>query len=211
MLGESLMEHREISKASLGRIPLYLKYLKKLPPETLTVSATTVAKDLGLGDVQVRKDLAAMCGNGKPKIGYIKNNLICSLEKFSGCENGKTIIIGAGKLGMALLEYSGFEEYGCTVSAAFDKKVTEPIKLDSGKVIYPMEDLSRFCRDNDIKIGIIAVPADAAQTVLNILCENGIKNIWTFAPVKLYKPADVLIRYENLALSLAHLKSQIIE
>ena len=203
------MEHKEISKASLGRVPLYLKYLKSLPSEIQTVSATAVAKELGFGEVQVRKDLAALCSTGKPKIGYIREELIKSIEEFLSCKNGNSIVIGAGKLGSALLEYSGFEEYGCTITAAFDNKVNSPVQLPSGKKILPMDSLSEFCRENNVKIGIIAVPAEAAQEVLNRMCEVGIKYVWCFAHCRLYKPADVTVQYENLALSLAHLKSQI--
>ena len=203
------MEHKEISKASLGRVPLYLKYLKSLPSEVQTVSATAVAKELGFGEVQVRKDLAALCSTGKPKIGYIREELIKSIEDFLSCKNGNSIVIGAGKLGSALLEYSGFEEYGCTITAAFDNKVNSPVQLPSGKKILPMDSLSEFCRENNVKIGIIAVPAEAAQEVLNRMCEVGIKYVWCFAQCRLYKPADVTVQYENLALSLAHLKSQI--
>lgn len=196
-----------ISKATLGRVPIYIKYLKGLSSET--VSATAVAKDLGFGEVQVRKDLSSLCHSGKPKIGYIRAELLKCLEDFLGCRNGGTIIVGAGKLGMALLDYSGFEEYGLEMLAAFDIRVTEPLPLASGKTVYPMEGLASFCKEHDVSIGIIAVPSSSAQSVLNELYENGIHNICCFAPCRLYKKADVNIQYENMALSLAHLKSQI--
>ena len=73
-----------------------------------------------------------------------------------------------------------------------------------------MADLADICRKSGVKIGIIAVPAASAQEVCNELCDCGIKAIWCFAPCQLYKPADVVIRYENMALSLAHLKMQIV-
>ena len=199
----------EVSKATLGRIPLYLRYLKSLPPEIRTVSATASAKELGFGEVQVRKDLAVFCRTGKPKIGYIREELTACLETFLGCQNGGAIVVGAGKLGTALLSYTGFEEYGCSVLAAFDRSVTTPVTLPNGKPVLPMSELDRFCRENAVQIGIIAVPREAAQEVLNRLCAAGIKSIWCFAPCRLYRPADVTIEYENLALSLAHLKTQI--
>ncbi|MDD6094317.1 MAG: redox-sensing transcriptional repressor Rex [Clostridia bacterium] len=203
------MTRRDVSKATLGRLPLYIKYLKGLPEDIKTVSATTVAKDLGFGEVGVRKDLASLCSSGRPKIGYIKDELTRCLEEYVAAETGSAVVVGAGKLGTALLEYTGFEEYGCSVLAAFDIKVTEPKKTSGGKEILPMEALPDFCRENKVNIGVIAVPADAAQSVLNTFCENGIKSIWSFAPVTLYKPEGVTVQYENLALSLAHLKSQI--
>lgn len=203
------MERKDISKATLGRIPIYLKYVKNLPSEIQTISSTVIAKDLGFGEVQVRKDLSLLDSVGKPKIGYIRSELTESLERFLGSQNGNAVVVGAGKLGTALLSYEGFSEYGCNVLAAFDNITKEPQSLQNGKKIFPIAELREFCKTNNVQIGIIAVPSEAAQTVLNQLCHAGIKYIWCFAPCRLYKPADVTVQYENLALSLAHLKSQI--
>lgn len=202
------MERRDVSKATLGRLPLYIKYLKELPDDVKTVSATTVAKGLGLGEVGVRKDIASLCSGGRPKIGYVKQELVRCLEKFLEPEEGCAVVVGAGKLGTALLEYTGFEEYGCKVLAAFDIKISEPQTLPDGKMLYPMTAIPDFCKANNVSIGIITVPSDAAQEVLDTLYENGIRKIWSFAPRSLKAPADVTVQYENLALSLAHLKSQ---
>ena len=98
------MKENDISRATLGRIPMYLKFLNSLPEDTGTVSATTVARELGLGEVQVRKDLGALCGSGKPKIGYTTESLKASLESFLDKKNGGAVIIGAGKLGRALID-----------------------------------------------------------------------------------------------------------
>ena len=203
------LKDAEISKATLGRIPTYLRYLKRLPPQVRNISATTIAKELGLGEVQVRKDLGALCGSGKPKIGYITEDLCQSLESFLENKNGGTIIVGAGRLGRALLDYDGFDKFGLSLLAAFDKKADGETLSDSGKPILPMDALPKFCKKHDIKIGIIAVPADSAQEICNTLYDNGIKSMWCFAQCKLYKPADATVQYENLALSLAHLKMQI--
>lgn len=202
-------ERKDISKATLGRIPIYLKYVKNLPPEIQTVSSTVIAKDLGFGEVQVRKDLSLLDSIGKPKIGYLREELIESLERFLGTQNGNAVVVGAGKLGTALLSYDGFSEYGCNVLAAFDRDINSPHGTNNGKTVYPISELAAFCKEKNVQIGIIAVPSESAQTVLNQLCSAGIKYIWCFAPCRLYKPADVTIQYENLALSLAHLKSQI--
>lgn len=203
------MKDTEISKATLGRIPTYLKYLKSLSDDIRNISATTVAKDLGLGDVQVRKDLALLCGTGKPKVGYLKEELITSIEERINLKNGETVIIGAGKLGRALLDYGGFSDYGISVKAAFDINIEKEEISASGKPILPIERLKGFCDENNVKIGIIAVPAQAAQEACNLFYENGVKAMWCFAPCHLYKPVDAVIQYENMALSLAHLKMQI--
>ncbi len=93
--------------------------------------------------------------------------------------------------------------------AAFDVKVKAEEISPSGKKILPVSELPHFCLTHDIKIGIIAVPPESAQEVCNLLYENGVKAMWCFAPCQLYKPADAIIQYENMALSLAHLKMQI--
>ena len=103
-----------IPKATLGRLPQYLEFLRNLPSDAPeTISATTIARNLSLGEVQVRKDLAIVSGAGKPKIGYITRDLIRDLEHWLGSDEfTSAVIVGAGKLGSALYDYSGFEEYG---------------------------------------------------------------------------------------------------
>ena len=203
------MEQNEISKATLGRIPTYLKYLNELPKDVLNISATTIARELGLGEVQVRKDLGSISSTGKPRVGYLTSELTACLENILKARDGRTVIVGAGKLGKALLDYGGFEEYGISMLAAFDIRFSQPIRNREGKLLLPMEALPAFCRENDVKIGVIAVPPEAAQDVFNQLYENGIKAVWCFAPCRLYKPEDAVIQYENMALSLAHLKMQL--
>lgn len=201
------MKTTDVSRAALGRIPVYLKFIESLPQDVETVSATTIAKALGFGEVQVRKDLGAICGSGKPRIGYTVSDLKASLESLIDSRNGKTVIVGAGKLGRALLDYGGFSDYGLDILAAFDTDVSQ--NNASGKPILPIDGLHDFCKENNVSIGVIAVPAKAAQEVCDKLCQSGIKAIMSFAPCKLTAPEGVAIQYENMALSLAHLKTQI--
>ena len=201
------MKTTDVSRAALGRIPVYLKFIESLPQDVETVSATTIAKALGFGEVQVRKDLGAICGSGKPRIGYTVSALKASLECLIDSRNGKTVIVGAGKLGRALLDYGGFSDYGLDILAAFDTDVSQ--NNASGKPILPIDGLHDFCKENNVSIGVIAVPAKAAQEVCDKLCQSGIKAIMSFAPCKLTAPEGVAIQYENMALSLAHLKTQI--
>lgn len=201
------MKTTDVSRAALGRIPVYLKFIESLPQDVETVSATTIAKALGFGEVQVRKDLGAICGSGKPRIGYTVSDLKESLESLIDSRNGKTVIVGAGKLGRALLDYGGFSDYGLDILAAFDTDVSQ--NNASGKPILPIDGLHDFCKENDVSIGVITVPAKAAQEVCDKFCQSGIKAIMSFAPCKLTAPEGVAIQYENMALSLAHLKTQI--
>ena len=201
------MKTTDVSRAALGRIPVYLKFIESLPQDVETVSATTIAKALGFGEVQVRKDLGAICGSGKPRIGYTVSDLKKCLGGLIDSRNGKTVIVGAGKLGRALLDYGGFSDYGLDILAAFDTDVSQ--NNASGKPILPIDRLHDFCKENDVSIGVITVPAKAAQEVCDKLCQSGIKAIMSFAPCKLTAPEGVAIQYENMALSLAHLKTQI--
>ena len=204
------MKQIEVSRATMGRLPVYLKYLKNTDPSTENISATALAKELGLGEVQVRKDLGAVSGAGRPKTGYRISELIEVLENFLGHnENGNVVIVGAGKLGRALLDYGGFRDYGLDIMAAFDKAVNAPETSNLGKPVYSMDMLDGFCRENNIRIGVIAVPAHSAQEVCDRFIKNGIRAIWCFAPCTLTVPDDIPVQYENMALSLAYLNKKI--
>lgn len=208
------MERKEISKSVLKRLPGYLSYLKSLPDGTAThISATTLANALNMGEVQVRKDLAMVSDGGRPKVGYLRESLIEDISQFLGYDNTTdAILIGAGKLGQALLGYNGFEAYGLNILAAFD---TAPAaaQTDDGKPIYHINQLESFCRGNNVLMGIITVPGEHAQEVCDKLIACGIKAIWNFAPTHLDVPQNILVQNENMATSLAvlsmHLQAQI--
>ena len=163
------MERKEISKLVLKRLPVYLAYLKNIPEGgSEYISATALANALGLGDVQVRKDLALVSNGGRPKVGYLREQLIEDISQFLGYDNTTdAILIGAGKLGQALLGYSGFEAYGLNILAAFDEKPVQD-QTDDGKPIYSIDKLESFCRSNKILMGIITVPAPYAA-VANLI------------------------------------------
>lgn len=205
------MKQIPVSRATLGRLPVYLQYLQNIQKTTEYISATTLARALGLGEVQVRKDLNAVSGAGRPKVGYKTAELISAIESFlsHGNSNGSVVLIGAGKLGRALLDYSGFLEYGLEIDAAFDNAITEPLQSYSGKMIYPIDFLQSYCRKSPPVIGIIAVPAHAAQDVCDQLIHNGVRAIWCFAPCTLSVPDGFPVQYENMALSLAYLRKMI--
>ena len=202
------MNGYSIPKATLGRLPQYLEYLKSLPEIRRTISATAIAKALSLGDVQVRKDLASVCGAGKPKIGYETDKLITDIESHLGYERlTNAVLVGAGKLGRALLDYDGFEDFGVKIVAGFD--CNETVLTKGTKEILPIRDIEVYCREHDVKLGIITVGQGSAQEVCDKLVQSGIKAIWNFAPVTLKVPNGVLLKQENLALSLAYLNNQI--
>ena len=210
------MEQKKISKSVLKRLPGYLAYLKNLPDTApLHISATALANALGMGEVQVRKDLAMVSDGGRPKIGYLRENLIEDIEQFLGYDNTTdAVLIGPGKLGQALMAYKGFDEYGLNILAAFDARPKKD-QTDEGKPIYHISELSKFCRTHKVLMGIITVPAQHAQKVCDQLIECGIKAVWSFATSHLEVPEGILVQYENMATSLAvlsmHLQAQMKE
>ena len=210
------MEAKKISKSVLKRLPGYLAYLKNMPENApVHISATALANALGMGEVQVRKDLAMVSDGGRPKIGYLREALIEDIEQFLGYDNvTDAVLIGAGKLGQALMGYRGFDEYGLNIMAAFDRH-PKMDKTDEGKPVYNITELEQFCRSHKVLMGIITVPDSHAQEVCDKLIECGIKAIWNFAPVHLEVPSNILVQSENMATSLAvlsmHLQAHIKE
>lgn len=205
------MKSKMVSKALLSRLPVYLNYLRSLPDDTADISATKIAAALGLGDVMVRKDLAKVSSGGRKRIGHDKEDLIEHIEEFLDLNSiTKTILVGTGKLGQALLNYGGFEASGMCVLAGFDWH-HERKQANSKKDIFPMSDLEDYCREHHVKIGIITVPASEAQQICDRLVACGIQGIWNFAPVHLNVPDHVTVQNENLAVSLASLRMRMKE
>lgn len=211
------MEERSmtpIPRQTLKRMPQYLQTLKKLRDAGAEiVSAPTVAAQLGLNDVQVRKDFAAVSSRaGRPKTGFDIHALIADIESCLGYNNTHdAVLVGAGSLGRALLSYRGFEAYALRIVAAFD---TDPAVIGTeiaGKRVLPLEKLPSLCRRMGIHIGIITVPADNAQAVCDLLVGGGVRAVWNFAPTRLEAPDGILIQSENMAASLAVLSNHLSE
>lgn len=201
------MEPVVISKKLLKRLPLYLAHLKALP-ENSNVSATSMAKVLGLGEVMVRKDLAKISETGRRRTGRSRERLIRDIEEYLYLAvDTPTVVVGAGMLGMALLDYDGFETSGFQIQAAFS---LEPCAASSknGKPIYPISRLARYCSHHHVRVGIITVPTEQAQEVCDVLISCGVSAIWNFAPVHLRVPEHVIVQSENLADSLTALGLQ---
>ena len=204
------MDKSGITKATLGRLPHYLQFLRELSVDDVPyISATVIAKKLSLGEVQVRKDLSAVSGAGKPKVGYKTVDLINSIEAHLGLgDMTNAVLVGAGKLGKALLEFDDFEDYGVKIIAAFDCNETA-IRYNRSIEILPMNDFDEYCKQNNVRIGIITVGAGSAQNVCDKMIESGITAIWNFAPCNLEVPDGILLKQERLALSLAYLNNKL--
>ncbi len=203
-----------ISQNTLKRIPFYLDYLKKMKAQgEVYLSSTAIAKGLELNDVQVRKDLALISRTGgKPKVGYEIDELLTDISLFLGMKNNnKSVLIGVGSLGTALLNYQGFAEYGLEIVAAFDKNPDKVNQKVGRYVIKPLSELSSFCKKHEIHVGIITVPAVHAQEACDNLVNSGVKAIWNFAPTKLNVSKNIIVQNENMASSLVILSRHLNE
>ncbi len=201
-----------LSPQATRRLPGYYNYLRDhLASEEEYVSAAAMAREFGLNEVQVRKDLAAVSTTpGVPRKGFLINQLLIDIGEHLGYHNNaEAILVGVGRLGQALLGYHGFGEHGVHISAAFD---TDPAIIGAqvaNKTVRDLSELPALGRRMDIRIGIIAVPAAGAQDVCDLMLASGIEAIWNFAPVHLRTPPEVLVRNENLPAQLARLSQQL--
>ena len=203
---------QSVSKQTLQRLPTYLNYLKGLQGDSKHISATAIAEALNINHVVVRKDLASISSSGRPKVGYVREDLIRELEAFLGYDNAQdAVLVGAGRLGKALLAYEGFVEYGLNIVAGFD---TDPLAVNTevgGKKILPMDRLEDLCRRMKVRIGIITVPGEHAQAVCSLLIKSGILAVWNFSNVHLDVPEGILVQNENMAVPLAILSNHLKE
>ena len=191
---------KSVSEPTLKRLPLYHRFLKELPATGReTVSCTDIGLDLDLDPTQVRKDLEAVGIVGRPRIGYVRANVIEGLEQFLGWKNvNDAFLVGAGSMGSALMGYRKFEECGLKIVTAFD---LDPSKIGTrihGKHILPLGKLADLAQRMHVLIGIITVPAAEAQAVADLMISGGIRAIWNFAPITLDLPKGIIV--ENLEL-----------
>ncbi len=197
--------HEAIPVQTLRRIPHYHQILTELEQKgEQYVSSRYLAHFFQVDDTQVRKDVSVIGYKGKPKSGYSVSGLKAAIAEFLGINTENTaILIGAGKLGSALVEYPGLAEYGLKLVAVFDNDPQKIGRIIGSFAILPLESLVEVVQSFELGIAILTVPRQAAQEVCNRLVALGIKAIWNFAPTQLNAPDDVIIRNENMAVGLA--------
>lgn len=198
-------KQRIVSLPTIRRLPAYLHLLRHLGEDGRDlVSSTHIAELLKLEPIQVRKDLAITGIVGKPKIGYYIPTLIKAIEEFLGWNNNTdAFLVGAGSMGTALLGFEGFNKHGLTILAAFDVDETKIGTIIHDKQVLPLEKLPNLATRMAIHMGIITVPAQAAQSVADLMVSSGITAIWNFAPISLNVPDSVVVQNEDLASGLA--------
>jgi redox-sensing transcriptional repressor len=201
------MQYREskIPEATVQRLSIYLRYVTQLHRDSVkVVSSYALSEGCGFKAAQVRKDFAYFGELGVRGVGYYVKDLYVDLKKILGLVDvWEVALIGSGHLGSALLAYRGFQEYGFVISAVFDKNPDSlPEKLHSQYKVFPMDELEETIREKGIKIAIVAVPAPAAEEVVESLVKAGVQAILNFAPVKLQGRPGVKIRNVDLAVDL---------
>ena len=199
-----------VPKAVVTRLSLYLRELEHLVRDGHdTTSSNRLGGTLGFTDAQVRKDLAYFGHFGYPGIGYRCDELIAAIKRILGTDQQwPAALVGAGNLGRALLGYRGFQQRGFRIVAAFD---TDPAKIGGrieGLTVEHLDRLPELAKKLRIRLGMIAVPAAAAQVVADRLAAVGVEGILNFAPVTINLPdrvsqigVDLAIELEQLAFS----------
>ena len=202
---DSSKRMQPIPLPTLKRLPIYYQYLTKQAREGVSdISCATIARDIGLVAVQVRKDLQLTGAVGRPKTGYQVEQLLKALSRTLGYDNKtEMFLIGAGSLGKALMGYQRFQDYNIGIAAAFDASDAVVGTEIAGKLVFPLSKFPSLCRRLHVKFGVVCVPADAAQSAADLMVSSGIEAIWNFAPVTLEVPDTVIVHNENLTASLS--------
>jgi len=202
-----------VPKAVVSRLSLYLRELQHLVRDGReTTSSSHLGRLLGFSDAQVRKDLAYFGHFGHPGIGYRCDELVAAIKKILGTDRDWPVaLVGTGNLGRALLGYKGFGQQGFRIVAAFDVDSEKIGTIIEGVRIYHLDSLPEVTQQHQIKLGMIAVPAAAAQAVADRLVGVGVEGVVNFAPVTINLPdtvshvgVDLAIELEQLSFSVAN-------
>ncbi|MFW5868442.1 MAG: redox-sensing transcriptional repressor Rex [Armatimonadota bacterium] len=196
-----MAENKQIPDPTLLRMCRYLRILER--HDAPTISSAAIAEAAGVNAAQVRKDLSFFGEFGQPGVGYHTEELLASLKRMMGLDEAiEVVVVGAGALGSALINYPGFENRGFRIVAVFDNNPAKVGHRLRGYEIMPFDRLKETIEDFHVSLAIIAVPRMAAQDVADALIDAGVKGIVNFAPVTLKVPEDVVVRSVDLTLQL---------
>ena len=194
----------EVPEVVVLRLPLYIRALLQLQREGVeVVSSQQIGERLHMTPAQIRKDLSYFGKFGKQGRGYCLMALLDELREILGLtEDWRACLVGVGRLGRAIINYTGFAPEGFTIVAAFDSSEDQVGTSVGQFTVRPMAELSDVVNNMGVSIGIVAVPSEQAQTVINQLVESGIKGILNYAPVAPYVPEEIVVRNIDPVLSL---------
>ena len=198
------MELFEVPEVVILRLPMYVRALTQLSEEgSDVVSSQQLGGRLQMTPAQIRKDLSYFGRFGKQGRGYSIGFLLKELRQILGLDREwSACLVGVGRLGRAIINYPGFAPEGFEVVAVFDSDA-EQIGTDvGGLTVQPMSELGQAVEAKDIDIGIVAVPAGQAQSVIDQLVENNVGGILNYAPVAPKVPMEIVLRNIDPVLSL---------
>lgn len=199
---------------AVRRLSLYLRQLEAFDAlDRRTVSSRELGQALNLSDAQVRKDLAYFGQFGHPGVGYRVGELIQRVRRILGTDKqASVLLVGVGNLGRALASFRGFTKRGFEVVAVFDKdpqKIGQQVVGTRTLKIQPLSDMSTVVKKLGVRLGVLAVPAPAAQAVAEEMVAAGIRGILNFAPVNLQVSPDVSVASVDLGVHLEQLSFQL--
>ena len=195
---------RPIPEATVARLPVYLRVLGELAAQQIqTVSSERLAEAAGVNPPKVRKDLSYLGSYGTRGVGYDVEYLVYQISRELGLtQDWPVAIVGMGNLGQALAGYKGFVERGFSIAALFDKDTERVGQMVSGLAIEHIDDLERSLKEKDIRVAIVATPAQAAQETAERLVAAGVRSILNFAPTVLTVPDKIHLRQVDLSVEL---------
>jgi redox-sensing transcriptional repressor len=195
---------RKIAESTVRRLSLYLRFLEEFEEQGIaTVSSDALALRGGTTSAQVRKDLSFFGSFGKRGLGYAVPELAGRLREILGLgRDYRVVLLGAGKIGSALIQYRGFQKRGFEIVGIYDVDPAKIGKRWNGLTVSDISQLESELKGRAIDIAVLVTPADAAQELTDRLVKLGIKAILNFAPVQLAVPDDVSVKNVNLALEL---------
>jgi len=191
----------KIPEATIVRLSVYSRFLEQADRKgIITISSGEIAEGVGVSPAQVRKDLAYFGEFGTRGVGYNVKDLLRHTLKILGLNGAwNVVVVGAGNLGSALVSYRGFKERGFNIVGVFDNNLAKIGKRLVDIEVMGTEKLGQVISENDVRIGIITVPASAAQDAANLLINNGVRAILNFAPTVLNVPDEIEIRDMDLS------------
>ena len=193
-----------IAESTVRRLSLYLRFLREAQAAgEPTISSDELAQRGGTTSAQVRKDLSFFGSFGKRGLGYSVPELLRALEEILGLNRTWHVArVGAGKIGSALISYRNFQRRGFEIRAVFD---ADPAKIGRAwgrRTILSDDDLETVLKDEEIEMAVVAVPAAAAQAVVDRIVRAGVRAILNFAPVRLRVPDDVALRNVDMVMEM---------
>lgn len=207
------MEHKEISKAVIQRLPRYYRYLEDLMDQGIErISSGDLSRRMHLTASQIRQDLNNFGGFGQQGYGYNVFNLHEEIAKILKIDQVHSmIIVGAGHLGLALSNYTNFRKRGFDIKGVFDNNPKVIGQEAGGVKVSPMSEMKDIVEKNHIRLAALCIPKDAAIKIVDDLISYGVSGFWNFAHVDLEVPEHVVVENVHLSESLMRLSYRVFE